>query len=332
VELEHPIPQQISSFQFKLVGDMTLKQFFQVAAGSLLALLLYSSSLPSYVKWPLIIICFLAGVAFAFFPLQNRPLSTWILLFIKSIYSPTIYTWRKSDKKPAYFSAEPILNVAPVTLPSATQELPVPIQPLVTPDEDAVNPPEFTKLEKKEKEILTSISQHFAKDVSPAPVFPESQQSPKKVEVPNIQPLEVANEEKIQDLPPVELFVAPSSLTSSIVNPMAGTKSDNLQSATFSPESAPPTPPTKANIIVGQVVDPDGKIVENAILEIKDTEGRPARALKSNKLGHFMIVTPLADGRYEILTEKEGLIFEPVSIEAKGEIIPPIAIWAKKSS
>ena len=92
---------------------------------------------------------------------------------------------------------------------------------------------------------------------------------------------------------------------------------------------APPTPPTKPNTVVGQVMDPDGKIVEGAILEIKDPRGRPARALKTNMLGHFMIVTPLLDGRYEILAEKEGLVFEPVTFSAKGAIIPPLSIWAK---
>jgi hypothetical protein len=46
-------------------------------------------------------------------------------------------------------------------------------------------------------------------------------------------------------------------------------------------------------------------------------------------LGHFIIVTPLANGTYEIITEKEGINFEPVSFEAKGEIIPPMAINAK---
>ena len=77
------------------------------------------------------------------------------------------------------------------------------------------------------------------------------------------------------------------------------------------------------------LIDLDGKIVEGAILEIKDPQGRPARALKTNMLGHFMIVTPLLDGRYEILAEKEGLVFEPVTFSAKGAIIPPISIWAK---
>ena len=61
-------------------------------------------------------------------------------------------------------------------------------------------------------------------------------------------------------------------------------------------------------------------------MEIKDANGRPVRALKSNKAGHFIIVTPLANGKYEISTEKDGFTFEPISFETKGEIIPAIAI------
>jgi hypothetical protein len=76
-------------------------------------------------------------------------------------------------------------------------------------------------------------------------------------------------------------------------------------------------------------MDSNGKIVEGAIMEIKDIAGRPVRALKTNKLGHFMIVTPLMNGRYEIVTEKEGQVFEPITFETKGEIIPPIAIKGK---
>ena len=75
---------------------------------------------------------------------------------------------------------------------------------------------------------------------------------------------------------------------------------------------------------------PDGKIIEAAILEIKDASGRPVRAVKTNKLGHFLIVTPLQEGIYEIISEKEGFEFNDVSFEAKGDIIPPIAIRAKK--
>jgi hypothetical protein len=100
------------------------------------------------------------------------------------------------------------------------------------------------------------------------------------------------------------------------------------QMAQFSPDAAPPLPPSIPNTVVGQVIDPDGKIVESAILEIRDLAGRPVRALRSNKVGHFMVVTGLTNGQYDIITEKEGLVFPPLTFEAKGEIIPPIAVRA----
>ena len=53
---QHPIPQQISSYQFKLVGDMTLKQFFQVAGGVVISLIFYSLPLHGLIKWPLILL------------------------------------------------------------------------------------------------------------------------------------------------------------------------------------------------------------------------------------------------------------------------------------
>lgn len=111
---------------------------------------------------------------------------------------------------------------------------------------------------------------------------------------------------------------------------MLGSKLQATQTAQFSQEASPPMPPSQPNLIVGQVVDAKGKILENTILEIKDSDGRPVRALKSNKLGHFMIATPLFDGKYEIITEKEGYTFDPITITASSEIIPAIAIRAKE--
>src|SRR5437764_399195 len=133
---QHPIPQQISSYQFRLVGDMTLKQFFQVGGGALIALLFYSSNLPFYIKWPLIIISFLFGAALAFFPLEDRPLAKWIYLFGKSVYAPTLYLWMKNYKAPQFFQAESTataqtIAAAPTILPQtppqtieSTSELP----------------------------------------------------------------------------------------------------------------------------------------------------------------------------------------------------------------
>jgi hypothetical protein len=93
---QHPIPQQISSYEFKLVGEMTLKQFLKAAGGIIIALLINSSGLLFFIKWPLMLVFGAGGLALAFVPFQDRPLETWVLSFIKSIYSPTIYTYKRT--------------------------------------------------------------------------------------------------------------------------------------------------------------------------------------------------------------------------------------------
>ena len=37
----HPIPQNVTSFQFKLVGEMTLKQFLYLATGMVIAYIFF---------------------------------------------------------------------------------------------------------------------------------------------------------------------------------------------------------------------------------------------------------------------------------------------------
>src|SRR4030067_3261218 len=106
MEQQHPIPQQISSYQFRLVGDMTLKQFFQVGGGVLFALLIYSTSLHPVIKWPIILLSTGLGAAMAFLPFEERPLEKWIFAFFRSIYTPTAYFWEKAKTQPVFFQEE----------------------------------------------------------------------------------------------------------------------------------------------------------------------------------------------------------------------------------
>jgi len=322
MEEQHPIPQQISAYQFRLVGDMTLKQFFQVAGGALVALFIYSSNLPAYVKWPLIIFFFLFGVALAFFPLEDRPLGKWLILFFKAIYSPTIYVWKKTAAKPTFFQPEPEAETAPITPPSEVQDT---ILPKKEELEVEVSP-ELKRLEEGEKQFLTNVTAQFSSP--PTPVIPETKK--RDVYVPGQGRVDIKLDEKPQVIRETSGQISPTFAESKL-SPMKGQLSTGAQEAQFS-TTADPSTPTKPNIIVGQVLDSEGKIVEAAILEILDPDGRPVRALKSNKLGHFMIVTPLIDGKYEIITEKDGLTFDVLSIDVKGEIIPPIAIRASENT
>jgi hypothetical protein len=345
---QHPIPQQISSYQFKLVGDMTLKQFFQVAGGVVVSLIFYSTPLHPIIKWPLILFFAGLGAAMAFLPFQERPLEKWIVAFFRSIYSPTLYTWKKTEKPPVFYTEEAVVP-AITSVPSSNN------QPA---DKNTTN------LEEAEKSFLSKIGGLWnisntptTPQIQPAvvqtpqidkPVVPTTQFATPKVEEvstlePKITPNTPSSMSVPQQVPTVitksapKLVIqesAPVNVQQAEITNIEGQeiKEKEITSSTveFSVDAAPPSPPIAINTIVGQVMDMDRKIVEGAILEIKDSTGRPVRALKSNKAGHFIIVTPLANGKYEVTTEKEGFKFEPVSFEGKGEMIPPIAIKGVK--
>lgn len=87
-------------------------------------------------------------------------------------------------------------------------------------------------------------------------------------------------------------------------------------------------PPQIPNIIAGIVRNIDQTVLANAIVLIKDSEKSPVRALKTNSLGQFAIITPLPNGKYYIEFEKEGCQFNPISLELKGETLSLLNIVA----
>lgn len=98
---QHPVPRNISGFQFHLIGDMTLRQFAYLAAGAFVGYIIYKTApFSAVINIPLALSCGFAGFAFAFLPIQERPLDKWIASFIKSILSPTQYIWYKNNSPP----------------------------------------------------------------------------------------------------------------------------------------------------------------------------------------------------------------------------------------
>jgi hypothetical protein len=316
----HPIPQNISSYQFRLVGDMTLKQFFQIAGGALVSLIIYSTNLYPLIKWPLILFFALFGVALAFLPFQERPLERWIVAFFRSVYSPTIFDWKKADKPEVYFQEEAPTPVEKVIYPGGEEKLNQYLAQTATTSGSSAK-----TLEKKELSFLANLAGLFTFNQKPiqSPALTSTPLSIPGQFVPQIRktPPKLVLEETLPQEPTTTMPISPMSTS----GPSAGTIA-----ARFSLEAAPPNPPTTPNTIVGQVITPEGKIIEGAILEVKDAAGRPVRALKSNKVGHFLVVTPLQNGKYEVITEKDGFEFKPISFEAFGGIIPPIAVEGKQ--
>lgn len=117
---QHPIPRNISSFEFHLIGDMTIRQFAYLAGGVLLAYLIFKiAPFPALIKYPLMGLSAFTGFALAFLPIQERPLDRWLIAFLKSINSPTQYLWHK-DNTPPEILLKPIIATVK-TLPQNHQ-------------------------------------------------------------------------------------------------------------------------------------------------------------------------------------------------------------------
>ncbi len=289
---QHPVPQHIASYEFHLVGDMTLKQFGYLASGVVVGLIFYASGLPFYVKWPVIVFFGVLGVALAFFPIQERPLSQWIVAFTKAIFNPTQFIWQKRAIPPEIFKPTPAKITPKTPAPPGDQKQ--------LGEYLATLPPSQIKspLEQQEESFLKQVSNLFqlVQPVQPKPA--------------------------IQPIRPPQPFTLPEK-------PGPGRPRKPVVEAKISPKLPIPAPPTRANILVGMVLDQSGDLVEGAILEIRNSQGIPVRALKTNKIGQFQIATPLENDTYEVEVEKGGLNFDIIKIEAKGEIISPIEIRAK---
>ena len=300
---QHPIPQQISSYEFKLVGDMTLKQFLKAGVGIILAILINSTKLMVIVKWPLMLLFAGGGLLLAFVPFEDRPLESWIISFIKSIYSPTIYTYQRKSNK----------NWLDLDLTKTTKQS----------EEDIVvgkNRSPF--LGNKIKDSISTMGIKVNKEENKTQeikatenIKTEIKVIPREIKVEEIKK-ENINEIKTEDWrdQKVDLNLKTQKLAAT--------------GKVIFGNIPMPDIPEIPNVVVGMATSTDGKIVDAVIVEIQDENGNPSRVLKTNSLGQFKTTTPLANGRYLIIAEKDGYNFDRVNIDLKGQIVEPVKIIA----
>lgn len=350
---QHPVPQNISSYEFRLVGDMTLKQFFQLAGGALLGFLFFKMPLPIFLKWPLIILSVALGIMLAFIPVGGRPFSQWLVAFFKAIYSPTEYTWfataaepmeaiqAPTPSKPAsaldnletqvFSRVSQLLQPAPKPPLSQTETAPPPFSNLSTPPPPPASTPP------------SSPQQAPASFAPPPPESapPGNTTAPARLvvstEIHSIASHQSAapsiSTPEVSDLPPAPSIAQSKPALSTPVysaSPVPMPPPPAPQAPAPQAELAPHLPaPERPNLVFG-VVTHANQPVEGAIVEILNSaNGIPVRALRSNKLGQFQTATPLSPGAYNITTEKEGLVFDQVSIVCQDKIVLPISIVSR---
>jgi len=331
---QHPIPQNVTQYQFRLVGDMTLKQFLELAAGGLLAYLFFASNLIFIIKWPLVILSLLLGAGLAFFPIEDRPLDQWITNFLRAIYAPTRFIWKQTNKIPRLFLFE---AHAPEIVNTITKTIKAPTM--------ATSNKPVSDLSEFEATKLSSLDSLFKElpQLSPSPTAIQHQ--PLEVAKPTISVRKLKPVTEVADVvlhtpvpenisipkatPPVKIdtpqqaqviFTAPSARI---------TKAPTTEAPLSTPKHITlPASPKVPNLVTGVVVDQSGKLIENAIVQIVSNDGIPARAMKTNSLGQFYTSTPLSKGNYVIEVERSGISFAPQQIIINDTILSPIELHA----
>jgi len=320
---QHPVPQNIASYQFRLVGDMTLKQFAELAGGVIIAYIIFSLPVAPVIKWPFIVLFAFLGFALAFLPIQERPLDIWIKNFVVAITSPTRYLWRKNNQPPAILTKK--------TKQTVKKNQQAPTQQKALQQYLASLPssqPPTASLDQNEQQRLKNIGNllhqlDFQPQPEPEPK-PISQPQPKTLPEKEKQPAsnQIHSGSRVKPAPPITppLKVQTTKKIKQELTPEV--------IAMFSEEMAMPSKPNTANVIVGMVTDPNNRILPNSLIEIKDEKEETVRALKTNKLGQFYSAAPLKNGQYKIYIEHPGYNFDIIKLKVENKIIPPIKIKA----
>lgn len=420
---QHPVPQNVTTFQFRLIGDMTIKQFGYLAGGVILAYVSYKLPLPFFFTWPLTVIFAVGGFGFAFVPVEERPMDVWVLSFLKSIYSPTQFVWQKTvpvatapAPQPKPFISAPIrapqpmpqapaaqpqlkigrsaaeilggvfstqtpggiappaqsqpaphpqknmfdwisdmlfpraqpqgktagvMHAAPsVPMPSVTgRHMDISMPPAVT----AAAPKSLIEAQKKEEVLETKLHDLKAelenKSMTEARILELQKQLTEVIAQKDKMETEVIALRKqaaapapapavTTPAPQVQPQAAPSHVatpqipkapTVKIITPEGAVKAGLPRLTTF------------PNVVTGIIKDNENNFLPGVLITVKDREGIPLRALKTNRLGQFAASTPLANGVYFVEVEDPRIryTFDRIQITLNGSIVPALEIIAK---
>ena len=94
---QHAIPRQITSFEFKLIGFLTIKQFIYLLISIPTGILIFYIFPVPILNVLLGVMIGSIGVAFAFIPINDRPMEVWVKNLIKRLSSPTQYFFKKQN-------------------------------------------------------------------------------------------------------------------------------------------------------------------------------------------------------------------------------------------
>lgn len=168
----HAVPQNIMDVEFKLFGSFTIRQFMNLAVCIGFALGVYAMPLPDVLKWPIIVLLVLLGLALALLTINGQPFSVWLGNFLNALMTSQRRVWKKSPRTPDILRTEQKISGKYTThLISKSTKLKSFDMPLLK--EEVFD--EVDRADKVEEENLDRLNKHFVANYS------ESQRQPSQI-------------------------------------------------------------------------------------------------------------------------------------------------------
>lgn len=98
----HRIPQNVTEYESKVIGNFTPRQFIYLAIGGVTIGLLFTIPLPNIIRWIGSAITAPIFIALALASFDGRRTDVWILNFFQAISKPTIRVWEKEEVPPTF--------------------------------------------------------------------------------------------------------------------------------------------------------------------------------------------------------------------------------------
>src|SRR5260221_360618 len=354
----HPIPQDVTNFQFHLIGDLTLKQFGYLIASVILAWIMFVFPIFFPLKFFFSLIFLGVGVLLAFVPLEGRPSDLMLMHFLKALFIPNQYVYQTGIAAKTHIANQPQPKPLPQkkedgnekvflessfpagVVPQAQQ---TPSQPAFVnptqapniPDTPANTKDEAPNVAEEEAHLEEELTEAKAEEATAATGTQEALQAHEKV-----QQLEAQLH---------EVFLQKQDLEKQVLD-LKAQLVEKQQRAVFTPGTAVETPKETShvmkiprqlgksvglpfvsdvpNLLTGIVKDSRGNVLPNILIEVKDKDDNAVSAFKTNNLGQFASATPLLNGIYTVSFEDSTgkHMFDTVEMEAIGEIFLPIEV------
>lgn len=335
----HPIPQDVTGFKFRLIGSITVKQFLYLLGAGIIALLFYFFPIPFLIKLPFMLLAGGIGLSLAFVPIDGRPMDKMIFNFLRALPAENQYLYKKQGVEMPYFAFTPPVHAAAATVSSHDSAA---VQKARLFNQMSQS---YFKPDPEEQEKMASINTMFSEGkpvgqgftnrvikadealpVAPSAVAKPSAEEPSMAQphIPTSQPVTpVATPPKVEITAPVVPATNPT--------PQAAPQITAQPVAAPIPAVQPPTPShgiDMANIIQGAVKDPRGKLVPHVIVEVLDEHNVPLRTFRTDQNGFFRAATPLPNGTYTLHMEDtlKKQEFEDKTITLTGTIFTPVEI------